>query len=504
MQIIPGKLDTNTPSEIDRKQKNLSDFLSNVSSIGLKCLATYVATRTICCMSFVSDSLPLSNNNVAIGVTTIALATLYIRERVKKSLPIKKGTGSLGQKITGIYIKNRVTKQRSEYYNHIESVKRGEVPPEKAAWQTPFAEYHPTTYTHPSVYNCETQISAPWAAPNNRVEAWSHTYDSCQDCFLFEDPITKEQYPKNPLGRTGVEGRGLLGNWGPNKAVDMCMTRVHEGRLQVALGLRIHDPIPTWGIVGGGMRDKMVDSTGNFIKETTESGHSRVILEHASVAGKRELFEEGVNLKKMTPEELEEKYSAATELFTGVYASKELRGIPIFNQDEKGEIVQTAQHLKTKQNKEISDLPDDRQEKICLHMAIQRAIFSKFIESGFAPKIWEGVVDDPRNTDDSWMESELIDFNFDRIEELFGPSVKKVISLSGGDDIGADIIWADAEEVANRTWVHPLWKENQEAIVNMVDHKTGQPVCKSIPFHGTFASHHEMIGKLVDQHYKNI
>lgn len=31
--------------------------------------------------------------------------------------------------------------------------------------------------------------------------------------------------PQNPIGRTGVIGRGLLGRWGPNHAADPIVTR---------------------------------------------------------------------------------------------------------------------------------------------------------------------------------------------------------------------------------------------------------------------------------------
>ena len=32
-------------------------------------------------------------------------------------------------------------------------------------------------------------------------------------------------FPRNPVGRTGMVGRGLLGRWGPNHAADPIVTR---------------------------------------------------------------------------------------------------------------------------------------------------------------------------------------------------------------------------------------------------------------------------------------
>ena len=35
----------------------------------------------------------------------------------------------------------------------------------------------------------------------------------------------KPLFPRNPQGRTGMVGRGLLGRWGPNHAADPIVTR---------------------------------------------------------------------------------------------------------------------------------------------------------------------------------------------------------------------------------------------------------------------------------------
>lgn len=35
----------------------------------------------------------------------------------------------------------------------------------------------------------------------------------------------KEKRPLNPVGRTGLTGRGLLGRWGPNHAADPIVSR---------------------------------------------------------------------------------------------------------------------------------------------------------------------------------------------------------------------------------------------------------------------------------------
>ncbi len=37
--------------------------------------------------------------------------------------------------------------------------------------------------------------------------------------------LNESGYPLNPIGRTGIQGRGSLGKWGPNHAADCIVTR---------------------------------------------------------------------------------------------------------------------------------------------------------------------------------------------------------------------------------------------------------------------------------------
>jgi ADP-ribose pyrophosphatase YjhB (NUDIX family) len=70
------------------------------------------------------------------------------------------------------------------------------------------------------------------------------------------DPVTN--LPLNPLGRTGLTGRGFLGRFGPNHAADGLVVRFRDGTLQVAMAYRNRDT--RWAIPGG-----MVDFDENPI-----------------------------------------------------------------------------------------------------------------------------------------------------------------------------------------------------------------------------------------------
>jgi ADP-ribose pyrophosphatase len=46
--------------------------------------------------------------------------------------------------------------------------------------------------------------------------------------------------PRNPIGRTGLKGRGILGKWGPNHAADPIVSRIIDGQLQF-VAIQRHD-----------------------------------------------------------------------------------------------------------------------------------------------------------------------------------------------------------------------------------------------------------------------
>ena len=67
------------------------------------------------------------------------------------------------------------------------------------------------------------------------------------ECLTFD----ADGRPLNPVGRTGLAGRGLLGKWGSNHAADPIVTRFHPagGQLQVVAIQR--KDTGQWAIPGG-------------------------------------------------------------------------------------------------------------------------------------------------------------------------------------------------------------------------------------------------------------
>lgn len=167
-------------------------------------------------------------------------------------------------------------------------IHRVEVPDEKVEWTVEWASYKPTVYTDPSTNN------KPWADKNigeatfkwnqidGKTDRRSHTGQ-----YVIDD----YGYPLNPMGRTGLRGRGVLGKWGPNHAADPIVTRIHKGQLQfVAIKRRDNGE---WAIPGG-----MIDP-GEAVSETL----------------KREFTEEA--LEGVTNKDIEEIWKKGSELYRG-------------------------------------------------------------------------------------------------------------------------------------------------------------------------------------------
>jgi len=122
---------------------------------------------------------------------------------------------------TFLHIKART----SPYVNSNQA--RFTLPDDKVAWSVPFADYKPPYYTHPGVLSSklpdasleklktDKSIKFKFNALDGKIDRRSHMGRYALDGNL----------PLNPMGRTGLIGRGLLWRWGPNHAADPIVTR---------------------------------------------------------------------------------------------------------------------------------------------------------------------------------------------------------------------------------------------------------------------------------------
>ncbi|XP_043788550.1 ADP-ribose pyrophosphatase, mitochondrial isoform X1 [Apis laboriosa] len=241
------------------------------------------------------------------------------------------------------------------------NIKRFEVPENKVAWNVEFPEYKPVEYTAALVKG------KPWADPEIGEISFKPKWNSIdgkvnRKSYTNDYDINKNGYPLNPIGRTGIFGRGLLGRWGPNHAVDPIVTRwksnvsgsteINKDTKKPILQLVAiqRQDSGKWAIPGG-----MIDP-GETVSTTL----------------KREFMEEALSFLEKSQAEKEELEKCIRKLF------------------ERGE------------------------------------------------EIFKGYVDDPRNTDNAWIETVAVNFHDDN--NLF-----KNITLKAGDD-ARNVKWVDIDK----------------------------------------------------------
>ncbi|XP_073504867.1 ADP-ribose pyrophosphatase, mitochondrial isoform X2 [Phyllobates terribilis] len=238
-------------------------------------------------------------------------------------------------------------------------VERWPVPQEKVSWSVKWPEYQPVDYTAPSVL-----ARPPWADPPQSNEDFCPKYNALDgqvERTSFEGTYeVMDGWPRNPTGRTGITGRGLLGRWGPNHAADPIITRWKR----VSAGEKVEHPetgkpvlqfvsiqrkdCGQWAIPGG-----MVDP-GELVTATL----------------RREFCEEALN-----------------------------------SLESSGEEPDTEQRIQSLFSQE--------------HLPVYR-----------------GYVDDPRNTDNAWMETQAVNYH-----DETGLILDK-LALQAGDDAGK-VRWVD-------------------------------------------------------------
>ncbi|CAJ0959795.1 unnamed protein product, partial [Mesorhabditis belari] len=145
------------------------------------------------------------------------------------------------------------------------NVHRFVVPEDKIKWSTEYPEYNPPDYTASSAigkpYSDDKLEGIKWNNIDGKVNRISHIVN-----YSFDS----KGRPLNPMGRTGLQGRGILGRWGPNHAADPLVTRCKNGRVQF-VAIQRHDT-GEWAIPGG-----MVDA-GEEISATLKREFSEEAL----------------------------------------------------------------------------------------------------------------------------------------------------------------------------------------------------------------------------------
>lgn len=122
-----------------------------------------------------------------------------------------------------VFSSNMHYKCRNDVYPG-SKISRFFVPDDKVQWSVHYDEYQPPTYTANAVFG------KPWSDPEIGSDGFNPSWNTNdgkidRTCGSHKYEIDCEGFPINPVGRTGLKGRGLLGRWGPNCAADCIVTR---------------------------------------------------------------------------------------------------------------------------------------------------------------------------------------------------------------------------------------------------------------------------------------
>uniref|UniRef100_H2ZBV6 Nudix hydrolase domain-containing protein n=1 Tax=Ciona savignyi TaxID=51511 RepID=H2ZBV6_CIOSA len=168
-------------------------------------------------------------------------------------------------------------------------IKRFVVPDKSVSWSVPLPGYNPPQYTSPAV-----KSQPIWADPPLEPQPTGSTVSLPFNADDKERNVSRKSFtgkykvvgglPRNPSGRTGLTGRGLLGRYGPNHAADPVVTRWE--RDETGTVIKIHgkpvlqfvaicrNDTGEWAIPGG-----MVDAEENITQTLKREFSEEVLLD---------------------------------------------------------------------------------------------------------------------------------------------------------------------------------------------------------------------------------
>lgn len=134
-------------------------------------------------------------------------------------------------------------------------------------------------------YTADVVLANDRTADPSNTKLWADPADPRQakgapNFPSYEGTIRLDEQgrPLNPMGPTGLRGRGLLGNWGANNAADPMVTRENGGKLELLVIKR--GDTGEWALPGG-MVDRGERITATLKRELGEETSADLDFEHA-------------------------------------------------------------------------------------------------------------------------------------------------------------------------------------------------------------------------------
>lgn len=220
--------------------------------------------------------------------------------------------------------------------------------------------------------------------------------------------------PVNPYMNTGMSGRGTLGLYGPNHAVDNGIMAVRDEGLSILGITRKYDGNAPAMAGGFAKFEKRPDGAYAFDAETEKRSRADEFFEEM-ISGSIELL----------PEFADRLDASIAEHIAGIEAQRNGRAVSVEERAHIAEEVKTE--LKMAQ---VQQYDPEFLQRLHAHIAQGRECFA-------GP-----VLCDPRNTNTAWIESRVacVVFNEKVWDDIRGSDPKFDYALAGGDD-ASDAVW---------------------------------------------------------------
>ena len=146
-----------------------------------------------------------------------------------------------------------------------------------APWSKALQTYKPPEYTAPVVLENEGR----WADPSD-IHKIKRPFLTRSGRGEIAVQLDARGHPLNPIGRTGLQGRGLLGRWGRNLAGDPMVTRVNPDTRQLEL-LVIQRKDSGKVALPGGMVDEGEAIAATTARELLEETGAEIDFKNATI-----------------------------------------------------------------------------------------------------------------------------------------------------------------------------------------------------------------------------
>eukprot|EP00730_Choanoeca_flexa_P001023 TRINITY_DN10446_c0_g1_i1.p1 TRINITY_DN10446_c0_g1~~TRINITY_DN10446_c0_g1_i1.p1 ORF type:complete len:1439 (+),score=295.42 TRINITY_DN10446_c0_g1_i1:195-4319(+) len=246
-------------------------------------------------------------------------------------------------------------------------------------WDVPWPGYNPPEHTDPSVFANHRADAAQTPEQLSMVKFNQHDGRVDRRSHVGDYTLSQDGRPQCPLGRQGISGRGLFCHWGPNHAVhDMISrwSRQPDGRVM------LEQNRPLLEVLALRHPSGQLHLPGVFIRpgENVYEADTRALqLAAQGVPG----AVAGINPEDNTPSTVHIGSNIARAEAHGITLTP-IREVV----DSEGDATQSSQSELSPYQQAASQLLDCLQTMDVVTM-----------------EIFRGALDDPRNTDNAWLET---------------------------------------------------------------------------------------------------